>query len=47
MDGLNTADSRVEEARDLAKRTQATDGDENDAVEGLRLLRDVYEELTV
>ncbi|MDZ7687265.1 MAG: TFIIB-type zinc ribbon-containing protein [Halobacteriales archaeon] len=46
LDGLDTADSRVEEARDLAKRTQATDGGEDDAVEGLRLLRDVYEELS-
>ncbi len=47
LDGLDRADSRVEEARDLAKRTQATDGDEDDAVEGLRLLRDVYDDLTV
>lgn len=40
-------DTRIEEARDLAKRTQATDGDEDDAVEGLRFLRDVYDNLTV
>jgi len=44
--GEKDADGRVEEARDLAKRTQATDGDADDAVEGLRLLRDVYEELS-
>jgi len=43
---LDEADARVEEARDLAKRTQATDGDADDAVEGLRLLRDVYEGLS-
>lgn len=47
LDGLDDADSRVEEARDLAKRTQATDGKEGDAVEGLRLLRDVYDGLTI
>lgn len=35
----------VEEARDLAKRTQATDGAEDDAVEGLRRLRDVHDDL--
>lgn len=35
----------VERARDLAKRTQATEGEESDAVEGLRALRDAYEEL--
>jgi len=40
------SDGRVEEARDLAKRTQATDGTENDAVEGLRMLRDLYEDMT-
>ena len=43
---VGKTDGRVEEARDLAKRTQATDGDSEDAVEGLRLLRDVYEELS-
>ena len=43
---VGETDGRVEEARDLAKRTQATDGDADDAVEGLRLLRDVYEELS-
>lgn len=44
--GVGETDGRVEEARDLAKRTQATDGSEDDAVEGLRLLRDVYDELS-
>lgn len=43
---VGETDGRVEEARDLAKKTQATDGDADDAVEGLRLLRDVYEELS-
>jgi hypothetical protein len=43
---VGETDARVEEARDLAKRTQATDGDADDAVEGLRLLRDVYDDLT-
>jgi hypothetical protein len=43
---IGETDGRVEEARDLAKRTQATDGDADDAVRGLRLLRDVHEELT-
>jgi hypothetical protein len=43
---VDETDGRVEEARDLAKRTQATDGEADDAVEGLRLLRDVYEDLT-
>jgi hypothetical protein len=42
---MGEGDGRIEEARDLAKRTQATDGDADDAVEGLRLLRDVYEDL--
>jgi hypothetical protein len=46
LESLGSADSRVEEARDLAKRTQATDGDADDAVKGLRLLRDAYEELS-
>ncbi|MDY6780397.1 MAG: hypothetical protein SV760_07620 [Halobacteria archaeon] len=35
----------VEVAREKAKRTEATEGEEDDAVEGLRLLRDAYEEL--
>ncbi|MDY7082388.1 MAG: hypothetical protein SXQ77_08310 [Halobacteria archaeon] len=35
----------IEEARTKAKRTKATEGEEDDAVEGLRLLRDVYEEI--
>jgi len=39
-------DGRIEKARDLARRTQATDGTENDAVKGLRILRDLYEDLT-
>lgn len=43
---IGDTDGRVEEARDLAKRTQATDGNSDDAVRGLRLLRDVYEKLT-
>jgi hypothetical protein len=43
---VGKTDGRVEEARDLAKRTQATDGEADDAVDGLRLLRDVYEELS-
>jgi hypothetical protein len=43
---VGETDGRVEEARDLAKRTQATDGEAEDAVEGLRLLRDAYEELS-
>ncbi|MFW5984274.1 MAG: DUF7117 family protein [Halobacteria archaeon] len=43
---VDETDGRVEEARDLAKRTQATDGEADDAVEGLRLLRDVYDEAT-
>lgn len=43
---VGETDGRVEEARDLAKRTNATDGEADDAVEGLRLLRDVYEELS-
>ncbi|MDY6765719.1 MAG: hypothetical protein SV377_08630 [Halobacteria archaeon] len=38
--------SEVDEARTKARRTQATEGAENDAVEGLRLLRDVYDSLT-
>lgn len=38
--------SGVEDARSAAKRTKATLGREEDAVKGLRSLRDVYKELT-
>ena len=36
----------MERARSLAKRTLATEGKENDAVEGLRLLREAQKKLT-
>lgn len=36
----------VEKAREALKRTEATEGDADDAVEALRVLRDVHEEVT-
>ncbi|XGI84437.1 hypothetical protein ACEU6E_04095 [Halorutilales archaeon Cl-col2-1] len=38
--------SEIETARDKAKRTQATSGERHDAVDGLRDLREAYEEVT-
>lgn len=35
----------VEEAREAVKRTQATEGEEDDAVDALRVLRDAYMEV--